>query len=74
MIAYLHRKEQRAQQVKIIKSHIRRCFIISNKNNLAINEKIRDKEVRLIGEKGEQLGIMSAKEAYKIAKDAGLDT
>lgn len=38
-----------------------------------INEQIRDKEVRLIGEDGEQLGIMSAKEAYKIAKEADLD-
>ena len=28
-----------------------------------INEQIRDKEVRLIGSDGEQLGIMSAKEA-----------
>ncbi len=38
-----------------------------------INEQIRDKEIRLIGENGEQLGIMSAKEAYKIAQDANLD-
>lgn len=38
-----------------------------------INEQIRDKEVRLIGESGEQLGIMSAKEAYKLAKEAELD-
>ena len=37
-----------------------------------INEQIRDKEVRLIGEDGE-LGIMSAKEAYKLAQDAELD-
>ncbi|MCQ2540618.1 MAG: translation initiation factor IF-3 [Acetatifactor sp.] len=38
-----------------------------------INEQIRDKEIRLIGEDGEQLGIMSAKEALKLAEDAGLD-
>ncbi len=38
-----------------------------------INEQIRDREVRLIGEDGEQLGIVSAKEALKIAEDAGLD-
>ena len=38
-----------------------------------INEQIRDKEVRLIGENGEQIGIMSAKEAYFKAKDSGLD-
>ncbi|MBO5175909.1 MAG: translation initiation factor IF-3, partial [Lachnospiraceae bacterium] len=35
-----------------------------------INEQIRDKEIRLIGEDGEQLGIMSAKDALKMAKEA----
>lgn len=38
-----------------------------------INEQIRDREVRVIGPDGEQLGIMSAKEAYFKAKDANLD-
>ncbi len=38
-----------------------------------INEQIRDKEIRLVGEDGEQLGIMSAKDAYKMAKEANLD-
>ncbi|HEX3075715.1 MAG TPA: translation initiation factor IF-3 [Lachnospiraceae bacterium] len=38
-----------------------------------INEQIRDKEVRLIGEDGEQLGVMSAKDAMKLAKEANLD-
>ena len=38
-----------------------------------INEQIRDKEVRVIGQDGEQLGIMSAKEAYLMAKNAELD-
>ena len=38
-----------------------------------INEQIRDKEVRLIGEDGEQLGIMSARDAYKKAQEAELD-
>ena len=33
-----------------------------------INEQIRDKEVRLIGANGEQLGIMSARDAMKIAR------
>lgn len=42
-------------------------------SDLMINEQIRDKEVRLIGENGEQLGIMSAKDAQKMAEDAGLD-
>ena len=47
-----------------------RCTTISD---LMINEQIRDKEVRLIGENGEQLGIMSARDAMKMAEDAGLD-
>ena len=38
-----------------------------------INEQIRDKEVRLIGPDGDQLGIMPAKEAMKRAKEAELD-
>jgi translation initiation factor IF-3 len=38
-----------------------------------INEQIKDKEIRLIGEDGEQLGIMSAKDAMKLAKEAELD-
>ena len=37
-----------------------------------INEQIRDREVRLIGENGELIGIMSAKEAYKLAQEAEL--
>ena len=38
-----------------------------------INEQIRDKEVRLISADGEQLGIMSARDAYKLAQEAELD-
>ena len=47
-----------------------RCTTISN---LMINEQIRDREVRLIGANGEQLGIMSARDAQKHAMEAGLD-
>lgn len=38
-----------------------------------INEQIRDREVRLISEDGEQLGIMSSREALKRAQEAELD-
>ena len=38
-----------------------------------INEQIRDREVRVISEAGEQLGIMSAREAMKLAEEAQLD-
>ena len=38
-----------------------------------LNEEIRDKEVRLIGTDGEQLGIMSSEKALAIADEKGLD-
>lgn len=38
-----------------------------------VNEQIRDKEVRLIGVHGEQLGIVSAKEAQRLAREVELD-
>ena len=38
-----------------------------------INEEIIDKEVRLIDDEGNQLGIMSAEEALKIAEERGFD-
>lgn len=42
-------------------------------NDLMINEQIRDKEVRLIGADGEQIGIVSGKEAQKMASEKNLD-
>ena len=47
-----------------------RCTTISE---LMINERIRDREVRLVSESGEQLGIMSSMEALKLAREADLD-
>ncbi len=38
-----------------------------------LNEEIKDKEIRLIGSQGEQLGIMASVEALKIADEQGLD-
>lgn len=38
-----------------------------------INEEIRDKEVRLVGEDGEQLGVLSSKDALKLALEKNLD-
>ena len=40
---------------------------------MLINEDIREKEVRLIGEDGEQLGIVASATALKMAYDRGLD-
>jgi translation initiation factor IF-3 len=42
-------------------------------NELLINEQIRDKEVRLIGSDGEQIGIVPIKEAQKLANEKNLD-
>lgn len=40
---------------------------------MQINEQIRDREVRVISSTGEQLGIMSAKDALKKAEEKNLD-
>lgn len=49
-----------------------RCLFIATKE-LQINEEIRDREVRVITDKGEQLGIMSAKDAVREAEKRNLD-
>lgn len=38
-----------------------------------INEQIRDKEVRLVGAEGEQIGVVSGQEALALAAEKGLD-
>ena len=53
-------------------SVIRRCLKIANLSH-QINEEIRDKEVRLIGVEGDQLGIMPAEEALRIAVEHDMD-
>lgn len=40
---------------------------------LQINEEIRDKEIRLIGENGDQLGVVSVRDAQSVAIEANLD-
>ena len=50
-----------------------KCFRRCPINESLINEEIHEKEVRLISDKGEQLGIMSSEEALKIAEEAELD-
>lgn len=49
-----------------------RCLLIATKE-LQINEEIRDREVRVITDKGEQLGIMSSKDAVREAEKRNLD-
>lgn len=50
----------------------RRCTTISTKE-LLINDDIRAKEVRLLDENGDQMGIMSLSEAMDYAEDRGVD-
>ena len=38
-----------------------------------VNEQIRDKEVRVIGAEGNQLGVMAIRDARNVAEEAGLD-
>ena len=44
-----------------------------SKQVIQINEEIRDKEVRVIGSDGAQLGIMSSSKALSLAEQAGVD-
>ena len=44
-----------------------------SKKEMFINEEIRDKEVRVVGSDGSQLGIMSSKAALELAKKENLD-
>ncbi len=64
------RRKYAEVESSIHKLTARRCTTISD---LMINERIRDKEIRLIGQDGEQLGIMSARDAMKLAREADLD-
>ena len=50
----------------------RGCFTISKKD-LQVNEEIMDKEIRLIGKKGEQLGIVPIEKALQLAYSENLD-
>ena len=53
---------------------IRRCYIIATaREQQQINEAIRDKEVRVVSDTGEQLGIMSSAQALRMAENRNLD-
>lgn len=54
-----------------IKNFIERYKTIKKEHQ--INAEIRDREVRVIGPTGEQLGIMTSREALVVAEDNGLD-
>ena len=44
-----------------------------SKSDLQINEQIRDKEIRVVTDDGEQLGVMDARDAQRIAVEKGMD-
>ncbi|NMB30022.1 MAG: translation initiation factor IF-3 [Clostridiales bacterium] len=56
----------------LLSRNLWRCSIISNKD-LRINDQIRDKEVRVIGDDGTQLGILPLSKALDIAAERNLD-
>ena len=60
--------------IKELRLYKRKDNTISNKNShTRINGEIRYPEVRVIGSSGEQLGLMSSKEAFALAKGQGVD-
>ena len=60
----------RCAALSLLASFIRRCFGI---NDLMINEEIRDREVRVVDQNGEQLGVMSSRDALALAEERQLD-
>jgi len=71
----IHDRDDRTSVARINtlygRSYFRRSLIIFKE--LQINQNIRDKEVRVVSETGEQLGIMSSNAAQRIADEKGLD-
>ena len=55
----------------VLSRHNWRCVAIAQ--GMIVNDGIRAREVRLIGQDGAQLGIKSKREALRMAEDAGLD-
>lgn len=68
----LARGRNSARALLFINDVFWRCLTISNKE-LQINEEIRDKEVRVVGSDGSQLGIMPAAQALQKAFEQNLD-
>lgn len=54
----------------LYRTSIWRCIRI---NDLMINEEIRDREVRVVGQDGAQLGIMPTRQALELAEEKQLD-
>jgi len=63
-------KEWRFALLFFITKTYRRCILI---NDLMINEEIRDREVRVVDQNGEQLGVMPIRQALNLAEEQELD-
>ena len=50
-----------------------RCIRNNMAADLMMNEEIRDREVRVIDQNGEQLGVLPIRKAMELAEEAGLD-
>lgn len=50
-----------------------RCIANYMAADLMMNEEIRDREVRVIDQNGEQLGVVPTRRALELAEEAGLD-
>lgn len=74
MFGMLLTKEKRTPEQGCVSVNLkhRRCSPISSMEH-QINEEIRDKEVRLISNDGEQLGIVTIQKAQDIAVEKGMD-
>lgn len=59
--------------VKGNKLYMKEEGLTISKDELQINEQIRDAEVRLVSEDGSQLGVMDAKSAQAMANEKGMD-
>ena len=66
-------KSAALRRVRVCRSTLYLEVLTISKLDHQLNEEIQDKELRVIGENGEQLGIMSAEEANAMADEQGLD-
>lgn len=61
------------RMVAQVAASLRRIIISDRRDSSLINERIRAREVRVIDEEGGQLGIMTSREALRIAQERGYD-
>ena len=66
-------KSAALRRVRVCRSTLFMEVLTISKLDHQLNEEIQDKEVRLIGEDGSQLGIVSAQQANEMAEERGLD-